>query len=194
MGLVTVARAQSEPTFSALTSARITELIDAASAVCESFCGRAFGNAARTEVRDGNGEAELFLRVTPVTALTLITISDDFGNSDVFDSSDVRYDVDTGRMTFRMSSTQGVFTTGQQNISIVYTGGYTTIPADVQAACILVMRGIYAMSADTGNPGMKSENIGDYSYTRQDDNDCNALVIPGSARALLAPYRFLLYA
>jgi len=168
-------------------------LIAAASAVCESFCGRKFESASRTEVQDGNGDPAIFLRAVPVTSITSITISDDFDNVDTYDSDDVRFDADTGRVTFRLSSTQDVFTAGKQNVSIVYVGGYATIPADVQSACIQIMRGLYASTADTNNPAMKSESIGDYSYTRRDDSSIDSIVLPGSARALLAPYRIFLF-
>jgi hypothetical protein len=55
------------------------------------------------------------------------------------------------------------------------------------------MRGLYASTADTNNPAMKSESIGDYSYTRRDDSSIDSIVLPGSARALLAPYRIFLF-
>jgi hypothetical protein len=61
---------------------------------------------------------------------------------------------------------EGIWTSSDQNIFIDYTAGYSTIPDVLQDACVQLVVWKYRMSE--GDPTMKSESLGDYSYTRGD--------------------------
>lgn len=57
---------------------------------------------------------------------------------------------------------------GFQGIMIKYRAGYETIPADIEMLCNEIASYMYYQGKS--NPSLKSENIGDYSYTRGDQS------------------------
>ena len=66
-------------------------------------------------------------------------------------------DEDTGRLFYG-----GGFARGTQNIYVEYTGGYSSIPYDVEQACLLLMASLYFSTSR--DPGLQSEKLGDYAY------------------------------
>ncbi len=71
--------------------------------------------------------------------------------------SNYLWDEDSGRLYYR-----GGFVRGTQNIYIEYTGGYTTIPYDVEQACLMLIASYYF--GTRRDPGLSSEKLGDYAY------------------------------
>ena len=55
---------------------------------------------------------------------------------------------------------------GFENIYLNYTAGYATIPADLEQVCIKGVASAFGQRSI--NPNLKSEKIGDYSYTNLD--------------------------
>ena len=111
---------------------QINDLIGRVSSAFEGYCGRAFVEATYTEYYDGNGQSKLFLDNYPVTAITSIHEDADWvwGSADLIDSSDYRILDERGIIY------DGIFGTGEQNVKIVYTAGYATLPTDLKQACI----------------------------------------------------------
>lgn len=166
--------------------ARLTIILGAASAAFRRITGRdettGWESASRTETIDGNGEDSITLRESPVTAVTSVTLIADDGSETVLASTEYRVSASSGVLT-RLSSAIGRhvaeggpdyvgtfwgavpnWPAGAQNIEVVYTGGYATIPLDIQMA---VARVTDTMSREAGtSPAMSSESIGGYSYTR----------------------------
>lgn len=71
------------------------------------------------------------------------------------------------------------FPPGFQNIEVRYTAGYSTIPAVVEQACAAVVAGMFRTSQSDAT--LKSERIGDYSYTVSD-------TVASSAADILSAY------
>ncbi len=61
------------------------------------------------------------------------------------------------------------FCRGQLDVYIDYNGGYTTIPADLEQIAIEIVSDVYG--SRTVNNALKSEKIGDYSYTLNSGSD-----------------------
>ena len=76
----------------------------------------------------------------------------------------------------------GGWPAGHENIYVAYTGGYATVPDDLEQACIEIALTMY-QSRETDRT-MTSERLGDYAYTLRAEVDQS-----GYYQRLLAPYR-----
>lgn len=74
-----------------------------------------------------------------------------------------RWDEDEGRLWIPSG-----FTVGTQNVYLEYTGGYTTVPADVEAACLTLVQWLYSQTRK--DPHLTSERLGDYQWTAKGDS------------------------
>ena len=163
-------------------------LTAAISAQVRRACGRdettGFETGTKTEKYDGEGTEILQLIETPITSITSVASIADDGSSTTLASTDYRCNLKNGQL-FRIGATTGRFAgswsggfspeadacnswatspcwvPGFQNYTVVYVGGYSTIPSDLQLACY---RLIDLAFKGRGNP-YQSESIGDYSYT-----------------------------
>lgn len=84
---------------------------------------------------------------------------------------------ESGRV--RLASFPG---TGSRNIRVEYTAGFATVPDDVQLACATMVGNAYHALERDG--GLRSERLGDYSFTAESD-----AIFTAQAKRLLAPYR-----
>lgn len=177
----------------------IDVLIDIASASVRRYCGRnesnGFESLARTETYDGNGGPFIQLREWPVASIDSIVERFDDGSTTTLESSDYRVEARTG-LLYRLGAASGRFPTdafgelvgntqfgyapcwtpGFLNFSITYTGGYSAIPDDLKFIVYRLVDWMYAERRR--NPGMQSESLGAYSYTRMsmsDDGDAAML-------------------
>ena len=144
----------------------LTNLINRATDIIEKYCnGRRFKETTYTnETYDGNGSQFLNLKHYPISAITSLQWrSGDFSsnNWDSIDSSMYTYLDIEGEIYYT-----GVFSRGIRNYRVSYTAGYSTIPNDLQQACITL---ISYLKNQTKTSGMKSESLGEYSYTKDDD-------------------------
>ena len=162
-------------------------VLDSASAEIRRWCGRdettGFSSATRTEYYDGNDEITIQLREFPITSITSVTIRYADGTTEALDSTTYRANTITGLLA-RIDASRGRFVSmrsdlqvsmgtflpeprfpqGFANITVVYVGGYSTIPSDLQMACMRMSDIMW--SARGRDPTLTSEKIGDYSYTR----------------------------
>lgn len=165
--------------------------LNAAEYAIRRYCGRNLSNgfetATRTEIYDGNSEAVIHLNEWPVTSITSVSLIDNSGSSTALETTgDYRVNLVTGEL-HRLGAVLsrfggeaggwmedygnvdrfGVYPNwpdGAQNVSVVYVGGYTTVPDDIKMA---VWRMIDMSLAEAGaNVGLQSESIGSYSYSR----------------------------
>jgi len=74
-----------------------------------------------------------------------------------------RWEEDKGRLWLPSR-----FPVGTQNIYVEYTGGYTTVPADVEAACLTLVQWMYSQTRK--DPHLTSERLGDYQWTAKTDS------------------------
>ena len=143
----------------------LERLINAATELIESETGRRFKKTDHEEeIHDGIGK-NLALENYPI-----LDSEDDVSNSDPVikriysDGTDDTIDEDS----YRYNKKTGViyravgWPEGEDNISVDYTAGYDTIPADLEQACIDLVSYAYNRRK---NAGVKSEADGAYSIT-----------------------------
>ena len=82
--------------------------------------------------------------------------------------SDYLWDEDSGRLTY-----SGGFRQGTQNIYVEYTGGFTTIPYDVEQACLILIASKYF--GTRRDPGLQSEKLGDYAWAAKSGGDSSLI-------------------
>ena len=78
--------------------------------------------------------------------------------------NDYIWDEDSGRLHY-----SGGFGRGAQNIYVEYTGGYTTIPYDVEQACLMLIA--YYYFGTRRDPALQSEKLGDYAWAAKSGGD-----------------------
>lgn len=112
----------------------LEKLITRMSADIESDCDRIFGDATYTEYHDGDGTDTLLLKQYPINSITSVhdDVDRDYDTDTLIDSDDYVYDSETGILTLDGFG----FSIGRQNVKVVYNAGYTTIPTDLEQACI----------------------------------------------------------
>lgn len=167
----------------------LTQLLTFVSADVRRWCDRditnGFESATRTETYSGTNETTIQLNEWPVTSITSVTQLWAGGSTEVLDSSTYRVNSGTGllsridavRSRFASFRTDGSmvagtwlpepnFGEGFYNFSIVYVGGYSTIPGDLQQAVCNLADIAYASRGR--DMTLKSENMGQYSWTAAD--------------------------
>lgn len=108
------------------------DLIGAAQAAAQMYCGTVFESSTITEYYDGDGTGTLLVKNIPIISVT--SLHDDvdrvFGSDDLIDSSDYVLDENTGEIELLSN----YFTIGDKNIKVVYIAGYATVPTDIKIA------------------------------------------------------------
>ena len=164
-----------------------TSLINFASDFIERYCGRIFNDADYTsEVYDGNGECELYLKNAPINSVSAIHNWDTYNNVSVYEYTEhTEYMIygDEGYIYLR-----GGWKKGRRNFQITYNGGYETIPYDVRYACALLCGWMWS---NKDKAGFKSEKMGTYSYTLGSTVMIGGLELPAQVLSLLVNYRII---
>lgn len=111
---------------------QLESLIDQMSEVFEGYCGRQFLSRSFTEYLNGTGTYYLFPKHTPITSVSGIydNSSWEWTETDLISGTNYRIQDDN---CIVCNTTWNQY---NQNIKIVYTAGYSTIPIDVKLACI----------------------------------------------------------
>lgn len=65
-----------------------------------------------------------------------------------------------------LERTDGTWGRGSKNITVDYTAGYVLVPDDIEGACLDIVAAMYGRLEH--DPAMRSESLGDYSYTLAD--------------------------
>jgi hypothetical protein len=149
--------------------ALVENLIDRATKIMETLCNRSFKNVnsggtaqPNTEYFNGDGKSKLFLKYYPIIAVT--TIHDDpdriYGADTLIDSDEYAFWADEGIIEFDGA---GIVGSGVKNIRVVYTGGYTTTPYDLEHVCNELV-GILKNMRDRLGVSSKSFSDGSASY------------------------------
>jgi hypothetical protein len=159
----------------------LSRLIAAASAFFVSACGRPILEQAFSESYDGKGNGRLYLRHTPVTAVSSLSI----------DGAVVPFAAKPGEPGWRLNGNVILlfghwFNRGLTNVAVSYTAGYTKAPADV-AEAVAELVGLRYRGRD--RLGKTSESMGGMastSYAQKDVSPFIASVIANYARVTLA--------
>lgn len=191
------------PGLSTSSNSTLDAYIDAASQMVENYCNREFASKTVTERHPYRFSPNLYLKHTPVTAISNVTLymrfepATDVGNvtndypsnmTPVSSGAALGYAVkpNSGMMTvdpysFRVSSEQ---IQAQYYYEVNYTGGYANIPTPVKAATAKVVETMAMRWSAQGD--FQSEKIGDYSYTKF---QLDPILSPSSdVGILLGPY------
>lgn len=118
--------------------AELTRLLGMADTMIETFIERSLASAPRVERRSGYGSDVLLVKDGPITAVSLLKISDVAIVAS--DGSTAGYLIDGNKILLIGGQR---FTCGRKNIIINYTGGYTTIPADIVHSAIEIAAQAY---------------------------------------------------
>ncbi len=138
----------------------LASLISQASAAISIYCDQVLVEQSVTEVHDIFAPRSfLKLRNTINPSITAITFDKYETNESVIPPTEF-YVSDYGTVRFKPSSTYGRNFDGI--ISVTYTAGYSTIPADLTLACNMLVKSLFDMRSK--DYGVKKESIGDYSY------------------------------
>lgn len=196
MAIVTSANYKSFKGITVTTwDAQLAVIIPAAQALAERYCNRVFDSANYTEYHDGDRSDALVLRNGPVTALTSVKLVDSSGATPTviytYVASSYIIEARTNKLVLnhsedarwasedngfaRESARFGPFPCwpqGFQNIQVVYTGGYTVMPADLQLAMYQYIDMVLAGATQSfGNLAFESERLGLYQYKNMTDGD-----------------------
>lgn len=162
-------------------------LIPACQSDVESYCNRLFDTATYTETLDGDNTGQLQLSNYPITSITSVSYLAPNGSTLAMPSTSYSVDANTGLLTLvplqysksTAYDTMGNpsnewvygprFTRGFQNYRVVYVGGYSSMPADLQLAMYEYVASKFnpIKNGATADTNLLSESIGDYSYTRK---------------------------
>lgn len=155
--------------------AELTRMLVMASTVVEQFLGRTLTQAAFTERRSGACTDVLSVRNGPVTAVASLTIDGEAISASDGTSAGYYFQDDEIYLLGGLR-----FNSGRKNILLTYTGGYTTIPADIAHATIEIAAQAYREKEWVGyqSKSLAGETV---AFTRSG--------LPDSARLALQPYR-----
>lgn len=112
----------------------LQRLVTAVSAAIERRIGRNILTASYTETRNGTGKCILALPNTPVTAVASVAVDGVLiAPRSVPTSTGFSFD---DAFVYLAGFT---FSRGQQNVVVAYTGGYATIPTDLEGAVLEIV-------------------------------------------------------
>jgi hypothetical protein len=156
--LVTLAQLKSFLGVSATNRDTPLELsIDAASAKIIKYLG--YDPSTQTyseEYHEGNGTDYLWTNARPITAVSAITVDDSSLSTDSFTARTNWIDL------------EGYCPGIGSEVLVSYTAGYTTIPYDIQIACLQIAAHMERQQEATGLNGLSSRSTGDSSRSVQD--------------------------
>lgn len=176
--LTSLTEARRHPALASIDGTFLTNLLTAASNSIEGYCDRVFLSTEYDEVRDGDGLYNIFVKNLPLTTLSSIDIVDSAGTSTNYADTYFDYNGNTGKIRYAPGQDAVQFQDGFQNITIHYIGGYSTIPMDVQQACILTAYNLLRRTYSEETPGMQSETLDMYSYQRMAGVESANLITP----------------
>jgi hypothetical protein len=193
--LITSVRAKQNPALASVDSAYLAILISAASTQIQRWCNRCFVSQEFTDKRDGEGYQTLFLPNFPVTAIKQV----DFIRADAEvvsvmpnggDVTKFFFIGDGGEIDFIQNNPSDfiIFPEGFKNISIIYTGGFSPVPEDVQEACAEQV--VFLVQQSKAQSSIASKKLGDWQETYF--NAGSKINLSATAFQILASYRRML--
>jgi hypothetical protein len=145
-----------------------TEALDEACEMVRDFLGQRLDRVVGDVVTlSGTGRATLLLPQLPVTAVSSVVETGYDGTLTTLPVTDYLLDTDDGDGI--LWKPVGCWPAGIKNVAVTYDHGYAdldAIPASIRGVTITVASRLYHQQAAT--PGMRSEQLGASSYTRDD--------------------------
>jgi len=122
---------------STVTDERLREHLLLASEMCESYTRRTYRQTTVTELHDG-GTDTILLRRSPVQSVTSVTVS-----GGLVAAADWTADLTGCLIRRNTSSGSAYWVGGNQNVSVVYVAGATSVPWKVRQACLELVRHLW---------------------------------------------------
>ena len=121
----------------------LEDFINEASQLIESYCNRKFALQEYTEVHSGNGLSQIMTKAFPVVSIT--SLYDDITRAftDVIDVVNYTLIRDESGHGYGIERFDNRFSRGQRNVKIIFQGGYSDIPSDLQLACKVTLAFYY---------------------------------------------------
>ena len=139
----------------------LDSLISRMSTFIEQYCNRSFDEAEHTEQYDGTLRNSGLIRLNQIPVSAIASIHDDttraFGTETLIEASKYVFYGDSGVVQLDHGYE---FKIGYQNIKVVYTAGYATIPGDLEQATIELVAYKFQVR---GKEGIRSEKLGRWS-------------------------------
>lgn len=138
--------------------------INQATDMIERYCGgRRFAETTYTEEGyDGSGIQSIILKQRPITSFTSLEVRNGIENTDSWDAIDSElYFVDNPSATIDLLFTARRY---PKHYRVTYDAGYTTIPADLQEACVTLAAHLYENSATGSGVKKKKEGQREIEY------------------------------
>jgi uncharacterized phiE125 gp8 family phage protein len=148
--------------------ALLEDLINSSSSAIESYCKRKFKEQTFNEEYDGNGRNGLYLHQYPVKSVNSVAI-----NGSVLPISDYKVNKNSGKLIRNGS----IWPSGEINITVDYTAGYSEIPLDLDLACRHLIMSYY------------KSDIASFSNTFQEGIVFRPEALPAQVKALVSPYK-----
>ncbi len=150
----------------------LSRAISKASQAISQYCNRVFAAETVQDLFDltqprlkFGGEAVLQTSRWPIISITSVVENTGANAVTLVRDTDYRVDVTTG-LLWRLNAQSGLVTTwGASPVTVIYQGGFATIPLDLQDAATNVVKSMQFNR--TRDPSLRSENIlsGLYAYT-----------------------------
>lgn len=161
-------------------SGDIQALLTAVSAQIQSYLSRNIPSQSYTVTLDGVGGSRVSLPNTPITAVDSVSV----------DGLAIQPAASPTCYGFVFSKSQvllrgAIFSRGVQNITIEYTAGYATVPADIKLACL---EGILAIMG-TDDPRATSLKAGNSAIEFGDLETLAGLCLTQNVTGILNQYR-----
>lgn len=176
--------------------ATIDQMLPAVTAIGENYCNRPLIEDEVTEFLDAQDHETFTLKSYPVTTITSVHHST--GTPRVYDATTLL----TVATQYIFDSVAGIVRRvdgslfacagprrGGQEIKVVATVGYATIPADLELGAIIWITAILPRFASGGSFHLASLNRGDGSITFDTSGELMRTSIPPAVRALWDPFR-----
>uniref|UniRef100_A0A6M3L4L4 Putative head-tail connector n=1 Tax=viral metagenome TaxID=1070528 RepID=A0A6M3L4L4_9ZZZZ len=156
-------------------------LIDQASWFLNTATNRQLKARTQVEYISGDGDQVLILKHPPVATVASIydDVSRGFGTATLMSASAYTYDNTTDEGIVWLIGISA--TVGTRNVKITYTGGYSTVPYDIEMACIKLVDWWYKDFSDH-RTGFVNATEGGESVTYQKE-------IPPDVQRVIDKYR-----
>ena len=181
----------------------IARMIEEATAAIERYCNRTFKQATVTEKLVGYGRPYLMVSRMPLNSITSITYDGEtVAASDYEIANSATGEIvhkngvwnDTAKQTLNASLTEIPYSE-RKLYTVVYSGGYVlpgnasrTLPADIEAACVMVVSSMYSRRLD--NPDIVKESLAGVASVEYGSASGNTSAqLPPAAAAILDKYR-----
>lgn len=181
----------------------IGRMIEEATAAIERYCNRTFKQATVTEKLAGYGRPYLMVSRLPLNSITSITYDGgavSAGDYEIANATtgEIMHKTgvwnDTSKQSLNASLTKTPYSEGKL-YTVVYSGGYVlpgnsgrTLPADIEAACVMAVSSMYSRRLD--NPDIVKESLSGVASVEYGSTSGNTTAqLPAAAAAILDKYR-----